>query len=342
MKMAWKEMLKYKARYLILGSIIFLISLLTLIISGLATGLSTDNASLIKNLPEGTFYMEESAEERINFSSFSEDSVEALTSSTEESSLFSIQMGELVDTSDQPYAVAFVTSSNDEYFPTANRGEVILDSSFQEEGFEVGDTLTSDIWGGEFTIKAFRDQEKYSHSPVGFIHPKDYEEMYHDEGYQAAFTAEEGPDIEGMEALDNGGFLDVIPSYSAEQLSLNMITIFLFIISGLLFAIFFYMINVQKLSTFGILKAVGVKTISLFIMMWVQMLVITSISLILAVILSQMFDIFAPNGMPFDLPVDTLLGTVILFIVIGFIGVTISGVQIRKVEPMQAINQGGV
>lgn len=47
MKMAWKEMKKYKLRYTILGSIIFLISLLTLSISGLANGLSQDNLSLI-------------------------------------------------------------------------------------------------------------------------------------------------------------------------------------------------------------------------------------------------------------------------------------------------------
>ena len=45
MKMVWgKEMKKYKMRYTILGSIIFLISLLTLSIQ-VANGLSRDNAA---------------------------------------------------------------------------------------------------------------------------------------------------------------------------------------------------------------------------------------------------------------------------------------------------------
>src|SRR5690625_735288 len=57
--MAWKEIKKSKSRFIILGSIVFLVSLLTLIISGLANGLSQDNASLIKDMPEGTFYMED-------------------------------------------------------------------------------------------------------------------------------------------------------------------------------------------------------------------------------------------------------------------------------------------
>src|SRR5690625_2018150 len=66
MKMAWKEIIKNKSRFIILGSIVFLVSLLTLIISGLSNGLSQDNAALIKDMPEGTFYMNEDADETYN------------------------------------------------------------------------------------------------------------------------------------------------------------------------------------------------------------------------------------------------------------------------------------
>ncbi|MFP3339044.1 hypothetical protein R0J91_13770, partial [Micrococcus sp. SIMBA_131] len=61
--MAWKEMKKNKPKFLIVGSIVLLISLVTFIISGLANGLSQDNVSLIKNMPEGTFYMSEDSNE---------------------------------------------------------------------------------------------------------------------------------------------------------------------------------------------------------------------------------------------------------------------------------------
>lgn len=82
MKMAWKEMKKNKLRYTILGSIVFLISLLTFIISGLANGLSQDNASLIKNLPDGTFYMEEEADETYSFSSLSDQQQQEIIKKT--------------------------------------------------------------------------------------------------------------------------------------------------------------------------------------------------------------------------------------------------------------------
>src|SRR5690625_6421637 len=47
--------------------------------------------------------------------------------------------------------------------------------------------------------------------------------------------------------------------------------IFLVVISGMLFGIFFYMMNVQKIGLYGILKAIGMKTSKLFQMMWTQM-----------------------------------------------------------------------
>ena len=49
---------------------------------------------------------------------------------------------------------------------------------------------------------------------------------------------------------------------------------------------------------------------------------------------------FAPEGMPFFLPTETITFSAIAFIIIGFLGATLSGLQIRKAEPMQAINQG--
>lgn len=68
MNLAWKEIKKNKGRFLILGSIVFLVSFLTFIISGLANGLSEDNAALIKDLPQGQFYMEEDADQTYNLS----------------------------------------------------------------------------------------------------------------------------------------------------------------------------------------------------------------------------------------------------------------------------------
>ncbi len=341
MKMAWKEMKKYKLRYTILGSIIFLISLLTLSISGLASGLSQDNAALIKNMPEGTFYMEESAEENHSFSALSDEQIDSLKDADSDVTLFSIQMGEFQDNEDKKHSLAYVSADDSVIFPETAPGEIVVDQSFQEEGFEVGDTVSTSLMDKDLTITDFAEQEKFSHSPVGFINSEDFFEMYRTDTFQLAFTTAAEEPVDELSHFNNGDFLNTIPSYSAEQMSLNMIIIFLYVISGMLFAIFFYMINVQKLGTFGILKAIGVKTFTLFKMMWTQMFIITIISLLLAVGVSQLFNMFAPSGMPFHLTASMVLLSSGAFMIIGFIGATLSGIQIKQVEPMQAINQGG-
>src|SRR5699024_11806378 len=114
--------------------------------------------------------------------------------------------------------------------------------------------------------------------------------MYRTDEMQLIFIPEAGysQEMAGLQFFSNEEFLDTLPSYSAEQMSFNMIVWFLVVISGMLFAIFFYMMNVQKIGLYGILKAIGVKTSTLFKIMWTQILIITVISLWHSVALSQM------------------------------------------------------
>lgn len=344
MNIAWKEIRKSKTKFIILGSIIFLVSFLTFIISGLANGLSQDNAALIKDLPDGQFYMNDDANETYNLSKIDENTQDKVLNDQKDAAALSIQMGFVNDADNKQHSVAFVTSTGSRLFEKVGEGEIVLDRSLEEDGIKVGDTITNNQFSGEFIVKGFVDQKKYSHAPVAFINMKNYKEIYGVDEMQLVFVAgqEKGSDIAGLQSFSSKEFLKTIPSYSAEQMSLNMIVWFLVVISGMLFAIFFYMMNVQKIGLYGILKALGVKTSRLFGMMWSQMLFITLIALTLSVALSQGFTLIAPEGMPYSLTLQTTVQLSIIFVIIGFIGATLSGIQIKKVEPLQAIQQGEV
>lgn len=344
MKLAWKEIKKSKTKFMILGSIIFLVSFLTFIISGLSNGLSQDNAALIKDLPDGYFLMNEDANETYNLSKIDTSEQSKILNEHKDAAALSIQMGFVNDTDDKQHSVAFVTSTDSKLFEKVGPGEVVLDSSLEDEGIKVGDTLTNNMFSGEFKVKGFVDQKKYSHAPVAYINMENYKEMYRVNEMQLIFMPgqDNEPVIKGLQSFSNKEFLNTISSYSAEQMSLNMIIWFLVVISGMLFAIFFYMMNVQKIGLYGILKAIGVKTSALFRMMWSQMLFITVIALILSIALSQGFAMIAPKGMPFSLTIETTVQLSVIFVIIGFVGATLSGIQIKKVEPLQAIQQGEV
>lgn len=342
MNIAWKEIKKNKVRFLILGSIIFLVSLLTFIISGLANGLSQDNASLIKDLPEGQFYMNKDGDETYNLSKIDSDLQDEIINKEKDAVAFSIQMGFLNSETDKQHSVAFVTSTNSELFENVEDGEIILDQSMEDKGIRVGDVLTNNQFSGEFKVKGFVEQKKFSHAPVAYIDMKNYQEIYRVMEMQLLFIpgGESSEQFTGLQSFSNKDFLNTIPSYNAEQMSLNMIVWFLVVISGMLFAIFFYMMNIQKVGLYGILKAIGMKTSSLFKIMWSQMLFITIVSLLLSISFSQLFNMIAPEGMPFHLTFETTVQLSLVFLFIGFIGATLSGIQIKKIEPLHAIQQG--
>lgn len=342
MNIAWKEVKKSKVKFMILGSIIFLVSFLTFIISGLSNGLSQDNAALIKDLPKGHFYMNADAKETYNLSKIDKELQDKVLSPHKDGAAFSIQMGFVNDSDEKQHSVAFVTSTDSKLFEKVGKGEIILDRSMENDGIKVGDILTNNQFNGEFKVKGFVDQKKYSHAPVAYINIENYKEIYRVDEMQLIFILgqDTAKSITGLQSFTNKEFLNTIPSYSAEQMSLNMIIWFLVAISGMLFAIFFYMMNVQKIGLYGILKAIGVKTSALFRMMWSQMFLITTVALILSIALSQGFNMIAPEGMPFSLTLETTVQLSVIFLVIGFIGATLSGMQIKKVEPLQAIQQG--
>jgi putative ABC transport system permease protein len=340
--MAWKEMKKNKGKFMLLGSIVFLVSLLTFIISGLANGLSQDNAALIKDLPDGQFYMSKDSDQTSNLSKIDPGVQDEILNKHKEAVGFSIQMGFLNDKNTKQRSVAFVTSTESPLFENVKKGEVVLDRSMEEKGIKLGDTLTNNQYSGKFIVKGFVHQKKFSHAPVAFINLEDYKEIYRVTEMQLIFVpGETSPDsVSGLEWFSKHQFLNTISSYKAEQTSLNMIVWFLVVISGMLYGIFFYMMNVQKMGLYGILKAIGVKTSTLFNMMWTQMIAITGMALTISMTLSQVFNILAPKDMPFSLTLGSSLQLSFVFLMIGFIGATISGIQIKKVEPLQAIQQG--
>lgn len=344
MNIAWKEMKKNKGRFLILGSIVFLVSLLTFIISGLANGLSQDNAALIKDLPEGVVFMTKDAKQTYSLSRIDHKLQDQILSKQKDAVAFSIQMGFLNDSNGKQSSVAFVTSTDSKLFKHLKKGEIVLDRSSNDDGIKIGDTLTNNQYNGKFIVKGFAQHSKYSHAPVAYINMDDYKEIYRASEMQLIFIpgGDGAQEFAGLQSFSKNQFLNTISSYKAEQMSLNMIIWFLVVISGMLFAIFFYMMNVQKIGLYGILKAIGVKTSALFKMMWTQMVFITVIALSVSIALSQVFNRIVPKGIPFSLTPETTVQLSIVFLMIGFIGATLSGIQIKKVEPLQAIQQGEI
>jgi len=131
--------------------------------------------------------------------------------------------------------------------------------------------------------------------------------------------------------------IDAIPGYSAEQGSLYLMIGFLYIISLFVLAVFFYIINLQKLSDFGTLKALGTKTSYLIKHVLSEMGLLSVVSILISFAITYLIELKMPASMPFSLSTPVLLGTGLIFLAITLLSALLSLIKVVKVDPITAI-----
>jgi putative ABC transport system permease protein len=351
--LAIRELFYSKLRYILIGLIMVLVASLIFIISGLAKGLSADNASAIQELQADYVILNSDAEMDMTKSFVSRSNMKQMEQADgiKEVNSLSIQMrNATVNGTDKNEDVSiFVTEPESMLLPTITEGnaindanEVIVDQSLKREGIQLGDTLT---FGEEKEVKVvgFTDEQRYSHTPVVFMTSKNPEKMnaFVVNSNGASVTAIQDEIGSSYEVATNGELLKGIPSYSQEQASLNMMIAFLYVIAAFVLAAFFYVITLQKRDQFGVLKALGAKTTYLIRSVIGQVLIISVLCIGVGVGLTYGIGAAFPADMPFKLSSIGMLQSSLLILAVSLVGALISLVQVIKIDPIEAIEGAG-
>ncbi|WP_404450922.1 ABC transporter permease [Virgibacillus necropolis] len=359
MFLAIRELLHAKFRYILIGVIMVLIAMLIFIISGLAKGLSADNASAIQNLPADYVLLEKDVENRITRSVFSAGKLDAIqeTNGVETAVPLSVNMTSASEKgSDQKIDVAlFMTDVESMLMPAVTSGqsltatgasELILDDSMKQEGVNLGDELKIGGFNQTFTVVGFTEQSRFSHTPVAYV-SSDALGTTDGKISAVALQVKDG----NMDAVKNqlSGNYDIltkdellkgIPGYSQEQASLNMMIVFLFVIGTFVLAVFFYVLTLQKTDQFGVLKALGTKTSYLIRNVISQVVLLSVICIGIALGLTYGAAALFPNDLPFQLNIANMLQFSTVLLVVTVIGSLLSLIQIVKIDPIRAIEGG--
>ncbi|WP_315906508.1 ABC transporter permease [Priestia koreensis] len=362
MFLAIRELKHAKLRYLLIGSIMMLIALLVLFVSGLAKGLSSDNAASIQNLKADYLVVQKDAEGRINRSMLSADTIHEIQKheSTKKMTPLGVQMSTItkVNAEKQIDVTFFAVDANRNLNPTVVEGKkldnrttqnVVVNESLKENGFHLGDQLQIKGTNKAFTIIGFTKKQSFSHTPVIHINKREWAEIQPSElknQFNAlAFSGSKSSaakfedSLSGVELVTKNDALKGIPGYKEEQGSLVMMIIFLFVIATFVLAVFFYVITIQKSNQFGVLKAIGATSGYLTRSILTQMLFLTVVSLLLAIVIAYGLAAILPSTMPFELSPFLVGGCSALFIVVSIIGSLLSLYRVTKVDAIDAIGR---
>ncbi|TDB51062.1 MULTISPECIES: ABC transporter permease [Bacillaceae] len=353
MFLAFKEMAQSKIRYTLIGLIMIAVLFLVFFISGLANGLAYGDGAAIKYLSADYVVMNKEANGAIIKSELTLDDINTIKDQiSEDATPLSItMMSSLVKSGEAPADVTYFSVNTDKYpeieviegknISELDKNEIIVDESLKTTGFQINDKVVDKVTGKEMVIAGFSKNQLYSNIPVVYTDLEmGLSSIYQSESmYNAVLYSGEKVDMKEYDTRSVNQTVKAIPGYKETQGSLNMIVVFLFIISAFVSTVFFYVITIHKLNQLGVLKAIGATTGYIAKSIMIQVILLTVTGLTFSSLLVYGMTQVIPEEMPFRLTPTLMLGTAALFLLLNLIGALLSVYQVAKTDALEAIGR---
>lgn len=359
MKLAWKELKHNKTKYLLIESILVLMIFMVIFLSGLANGLARAVSAAIENTDARYFVISTDADNIIPISSLSTTTMKQIASQTNNKvTNLDIRRAQLIPKGrDTKIDVTYFSIDPDSFLAphliegnaisnSATEYTIVLNDSFQDEEIKIGDVVEDSTSGIKLTVVGFTEGEMYGHSPVGFISSDTYIAMNKEinPSYEAKHQAiaVKGTDVEninidGLSVVDKATIVNNIPGYSAEQTTINMILWVLVVISAAILGVFFYVITIQKIKQFGVLKAIGMSMTNIAGIIASQVFILALFGVVIGNLIAVGMASLLPNSMPFYLKEQMVIIISAVFIAISLFTSLISIRKVAKVDPIVII-----
>lgn len=353
MFLALKEMKYAKLRYSLIIGIMFLISFVVFLLSGLANGLATEFSEVINKWDAGSIVLSEESNGVLAASQLRLEDLNEIEG-TKKAPL-ALYTG-AVKTASEKMNISFFGTEKEAFFlPELTEGnmfsqenEVIISQGLADEGYEIGDTLAIGNQGVEVEITGIFSKTSYIVTPVIYgsieavVEAKfgaDFLAVQTNYPVNAILTEQTAPTIQNtsFQVLSTQELIDELPGYAEQNLTLNAMIYFLFVIATAVIGIFMYVITLQKTAIFGVMKVQGMSTWFIAKSIIAQSFFVGIIGTTLAGLISYSLSFILPSGMPFavNLGLWGIYGVVLVLVAI--IGGLFSTMTVTKVDPIQAI-----
>ena len=363
MKIAWNEIKYQPKKFILIEVLIVIMMFMVIFLSGLSNGLGRIITAQIENFGEVHYILSKDSQGVIPFSNLTNQNVTEIEAlKLEDSFGLVIQRSSLSKEDednnqdvtffaiDQLNLVSSKVETMDYSLEKLGNQEVILDESYKEKGIAVGNTIQDKTSKENLTVVAFAKNAKYGHSSIAFVTTETYEAMRKkiDLNYtwkpQTIVTNQtiNSEDLSSQLVVYNSKeLIKKIPGYTATNLTLTMITWVLLVASSAVLGVFFYILTLQKLQQFGVLKANGMsmKQITMIQLSQISILSIIGVSIGLGCALGLVFVL--PSSMPFYMTLQGNVTIAFSFIMISILCGTLSILKIKQVDPIEVIGGKG-
>jgi putative ABC transport system permease protein len=375
--LAVKEIWRNRGRFLLVSLVIALITLLVLFIAALGEGLGNGNREYISKLDAQLIVYQAKSDYLIQASRLGKDRLAAIrrvdgvsdagmlgTSSvtlvlSQSKSLKTALLGVEPGHTGEPRVIEGQQLSTD------IAEEAIIDRNTAiRSGLKLGDQLTIRLTQGLkdefFTLKivGVTDGQQYSLQPSIFvpfltwdrIRPKSEAEVnssnpitnvilvrLSDPTQIDQVRKQLESQVNNIETATLKEAIQALPGYSAQQSTLNTQGGFTLFIGILVIGGFFQIQILQKVSQIGVLKAIGAGNPVVAAATIIQIIVITTVGVIIGGLLTFLFSLSFPPTVPIAFNGTTSTFAIIALLLIGPLGGLVSIRYAVRIEPLKAL-----
>ncbi|WP_181311484.1 ABC transporter permease [Nocardioides campestrisoli] len=372
MFLAIRELLFAKGRFVLMGSVVALISILMVLLSGLSVGLVNDGVSGLQKMPVTSFAFQEDVSKDSAFSRsvIDKDVVEtwAAQPGVDEAAPFGNALVNAESEKGVEIDLALFGIETDSYLaPEVESGsvlgddpnEIVISATAAEEGIEVGDVIKVEPMGAELTVAGVMpDQHTFGHVDIAYLPLRTWQEIrtgaapgeevparVYDEitavavqGSDDADALKAGDAAAGTTSMTLDDSFGASPGYTAETSTLQLIQVFLYAISALVVGAFFTVLTIQRKQEVAVMRAMGASTAYLLRDSLLQSLLLLLGSVAVGVGLGLAAGAaISGTAMPFALEAGPIAVATTLLIVLGVLGAAVAVVRITRVDPLTAL-----
>jgi putative ABC transport system permease protein len=140
------------------------------------------------------------------------------------------------------------------------------------------------------------------------------------------------------ESLTIAEAVDAIPGVRQQRSTFNQIIGVTVVIAVVVVALFFALLTVERLGLYGVLKAVGARSRTLFAGLVLQALIVTAVAVVIAAALAVVLDAAIPPGsIPLDITLRRIGTSAGLLLAAAIVGCAFSLRRVLRVDPASAI-----
>ncbi|MCP1503134.1 putative ABC transport system permease protein [Curtobacterium herbarum] len=356
MFVAWRDLRSARGRFVLIGSVVALITLLVGFLAGLTGGLATQDVSAVLGLPGDRLVLQQPVDGKPSFSesSIGTSTVAAWrdTAGVDEVTPVGIAQGRATGArGSSAVAVALFgvphgapRSVTTDLAPATDDTVGLSSGAAADLHVGVGDRVT--ITGTTYRVATVGGDAWYSHTPVVALSPDAWaqaDRRLGGDGTATVLAVSGTPDWAAAAARTHTAAasplmsLPALQTFTSEVGSLALMIVMLFGVSALVVGAFFTVWTMQRSADIAVLKALGASDASLVRDALGQALVVLLVGIGVGIGLVSVLGALAGGTLPFLLsPLTTVLPASVM-VVLGLAGAAVALRTVTRADPLTAL-----